>query len=86
MSVIKRIKQHHLDFVDGRNINAIYALLRTSVIAFSGQADTQSPHARQASGLVANACFQPCIKPLIFPLKLKEYLLSSGRIPILNTE
>ena len=31
-----------------------------SLIAFSGQAFTQSPHPRQASGSRTNACFPPC--------------------------
>ena len=58
---------------------------RLSMMAFSGQAATQSPQAWQASAFEANACCQRCAYPLSFPRRLKPRRNSASTVPISNT-
>src|SRR3569623_1056569 len=58
---------------------------RCNLMAFSGHADTHSPHARHASALTAKLCFQPCSVPLTLARKGRPLRSSAGRISSSNT-
>ncbi len=56
-----------------------------SLIAFSGQAFTQSPHPWQASGSRTNACFPPCTSNLNRPISGSLAFSSGETVRIVRT-